>query len=132
MSANKNEGNENKIVYKELSYAIVGCFYKVYNTLGPGHKEGVYQKALSMEFDKQNICYDGQKKIQLKYEGKTGGVYKPDFIIEDRVIIEIKSVLMMPKVYEKQLVHYLKSSGYKLGFLVNFGAEKTEIARRVN
>ena len=126
------EGKENKIVYKALSYKIVGCFYKVYNALGPGHKESVYQKAISLEFDTQKIVFKEQKKIKLKYDDKIVGVYIPDFIVEDKVIIEIKSVLILSKVYEQQLFHYLKSSGYKLGYLVNFGAEKIEIKRRVN
>ncbi|MEW6009199.1 MAG: GxxExxY protein [Candidatus Omnitrophota bacterium] len=123
---------ETKVFYKELSYKIVGCFYKVYNTLGPGHKEDIYQKALSIEFGNKGIGYIAKKKLIVEYEGERVGIYEPDFIIEDKIIIEIKSVLNIPKVFEKQLYYYLKSSGYKLGYLINFGADKIDIRRRIN
>ncbi|MFH1678507.1 MAG: GxxExxY protein [Candidatus Omnitrophota bacterium] len=120
-----------KILYKDLSYKIVGCFYKVYNTLGPGHKEDIYHNALQIEFDKQNIKYKTKKRIKIKYEDKEVGIYEPDFIIDEKIIVEIKSVMYVPKVYEKQLYYYLKGAGYKLGYLLNFGAEKIDICRRI-
>ena len=120
-----------KILYKELSYRVVGCFYKVYNTLGPGHKESIYQKALKIEFGKQNIKYVSKKRLSIEYAGKEVGIYEPDFIIEDKIIVEIKSVLYMSKVYELQLYYYLKGSKYKLGYIINFGADKVDIRRRI-
>ena len=120
-----------KILYKELSYKLVGCFYKVYNTLGPGHKEDIYHNALKIEFDKQGIKYVSKKKLKIEYEGKEVGVYEPDFIVEDKIIVETKSVLHMPKVYELQLYYYLKGAKYKLGYIVNFGSEKIDIRRRI-
>lgn len=131
MNTNK-EINKVEVVFKELSYKIVGCFYKVYNTLGPGHKEDIYQKALSIEFDNGKIKYISKKRISIEYEGKRIGIYEPDFVIEDKIIVEIKSVLNMPKVFKKQLYYYLKGSGYRLGYLVNFGADNIDIRRRVN
>ena len=122
---------KDKIIYKELSYKIVGCFYKVYNTLGPGHKESVYQKAISIEFDKQKIHSQQQETIQLKYEGEKVGVYEPDFIVEGKIIVEIKSTINMPKVFEKQLYYYLKATDYRLGYLVNFGTSEIDIRRCV-
>ena len=73
-----------KILYKELSYKLVGCFYEVYNTLGPGHKEEIYHRALKIEFDKQKIKYDSKRKLKIKYEGKEVGTYEPDFIMTTR------------------------------------------------
>jgi len=122
---------EEKVLYKELSYKIVGCFYNVYNKLGPGHKEDIYQRALKIEFDKQDIKYASKKKLKIEYEGKEVGVYEPDFIINEKIIVEIKSVLQMPKVYELQLYYYLKGSNYRLGYLVNFGSDKIDIRRRI-
>ena len=104
----------------------------VYNELGPGNKESVYQKALALEFDKRNVSYESQKQYKLKYDGKIVGIYVPDFVVEDKVIIEIKSVVTMPVVCEKQLFYYPKLSGCRLGYLINFGAEKLVIKRRVN
>ena len=122
---------ESKIIYKELSYQVVGCLYKVYNTLGPGHKESIYHKALSLEFDKQKIPYLSKKKIPIEYEGKTIGIYEPDFVIEDKIVIEIKSVTLLPKVFEKQLYYYLRGSIFRLGYLVNFGSDKIDMRRRI-
>ena len=128
-----NTNNDSKvIVYKELSYKIVGCLYEVYNALGPGHKEDIYQKSLAVEFSRKHINYITQKRLAIEYQGEKVGVYEPDFIIEDKIIVEIKSVLTMPKVFEKQLYYYLKASSYKLGYLVNFGADRIDIRRRVN
>lgn len=110
-----------EILYKDISYKLVGCFYKVYNVLGPGHKEDIYDKALKVEFDDTKVKYISQKRLKIIYNNKEIGFYKPDFIIEDKIIVEIKSVLLMPKVFEKQLYYYLKGSGYRLGYLVNFG-----------
>lgn len=123
--------DEEKILYKELSYKIVGCFYKVYNTLGPGHKEEIYHKALKIEFDRQGIKHNSKKRLKIVYEEKEVGAYEPDFVIENKIIIEIKSVLHMPKVYEQQLYYYLKGSDYKLGYLVNFGTDKIDVRRRI-
>jgi len=120
-----------QLLYKELSYKIVGCFYSVYNTLGPGHKEDVYQKALKIEFDEQKIKYVSKKRLKIEYKNKQVGIYEPDFIVEDKIVIELKSVLHMPKVHEQQLYHYLKGSEYKLGYIVNVGSEKIDIRRRV-
>ena len=120
-----------KILYKELSYKLVGCFYKVYNTLGPGHKEDIYHKALKIELESSGIKNISQKKLKIIYNSKEIGFYQPDFIVEDKIIVEIKSVLLVPRVFEKQLYYYLKGSGYRLGYLVNFGSEKIDIRRRI-
>lgn len=120
-----------KILYKDLSYFLVGCFYKVFNTLGPGHKEDIYHKALEIEFDKQKIKFNSKQRFNIEYEGKKVGVYEPDFVIEDKIIVEIKSTLHMPKVFEQKLFHYLKGSNYQLGYIVNFGSDKIDIRRRI-
>ena len=120
-----------KIIYKSLSYKLVGCFYNVYNSLGPGHKEDIYQNALKIDFDDERIKYISQKRLKIEYKGKDIGVYRPDFIVEDKIIVEIKSTLLLPKVFEKQLYYYLKASGYRLGYLVNFGSDQIDIKRRI-
>jgi len=122
---------ESKILYKELAYRIVGTFYEVYNTLGPGFKEVIYHKALVIEFTLRKIPFMTNKKLSIKYKEKNVGIYEPDFIIDDKILIEIKAVSEMSEVYEKQLYYYLKGTEYKLGYLVNFGAGKLEIKRRI-
>lgn len=122
---------EEKIIYKDLAYKIVGCFFEAYNTLGPAHKEQIYHKTLAMEFESKNISFNDRKRLKVKYKGREIGICEPDFIIEDKIIVEIKSLLQLPKVFEKQLYYYLRGTDYKLGYLVNFGAEKLDIWRRV-
>lgn len=103
----------------------------MYNELGPAHKEQVYQEALKLAFDEKKIRYEGKKKLKIRFRNREIGIYEPDFIIEDKIIIEIKSLLNMPKVFEKQIYYYLKGSDYKVGYLVNFDNEKLDIRRRV-
>lgn len=127
MVADLNE----KFLYKDLSYKVIGCFYEVYNELGPAHKEQIYQEALKIAFSEKKIEYKENKRVKIIFKGREIGIYEPDFIIEDKIIIEIKSVLNMPKVFEKQLYYYLRGTNYKVGYLVNFGNEKIDIRRRV-
>lgn len=119
------------LLYKNLAYKIVGCFYEVYNNLGPAHKEQIYHKALELEFESKGIPFKDKKRIKVKYKEKEIGIYEPDFVVDDKIIVEIKSVLIMPTVFEKQLYYYLKGSQYKLGYLVNFGSDKLDIRRRI-
>ena len=122
---------EKKILYKDLSYKVVGCFYNVFNELGPAHKEQIYHKALCIEFKDEGIIFYDNKKLRVKYKNQDIGIYQPDFIVDDKIIVEIKSLLQMPNVFDKQLYYYLRGTKYNLGYLVNFGSEKLEIKRRI-
>ena len=119
------------LIYKDLAYKVVGCFYAVYNELGPGFKESVYHRALAIEFDLQGLYHEEEKKIPIKYKGRYAGNYTPDFLVDEKVIVEIKAVDIMTKIYETQIYHYLKGSDYKLGYIVNFGSSEIDIRRRV-
>ena len=120
-----------KLLYEDLSYKIRGCFYEVYNELGPGHKEQIYHEALKISFKDGKINFVEKGRLKITFKGRDIGIYEPDFIIDDKIIVEIKSVLMMPNVFEKQLYYYLRGSDYKIGYLVNFGSDKIDIRRRV-
>lgn len=96
-----------------------------------GHRESVYRKALAIELNRQEIPNKEEPRLEIKYDGVSVGVYVPDFLIDDKVIIEMKSVDYLSKEAEKQLVYYLKGTSYRLGFLVNFGASKLEIKRKI-
>ncbi len=122
---------DKNFLYKELSYKLVGCFYEVYNELGPAHKERVYHEALKIAFDDAGIKYKDKPRVKLQFRNKQVGIYEPDFIIEDKIIVEIKSLLNMPKVMEKQLYYYLRGTNYRVGYLVNFGDGKIGLNRRV-
>ncbi len=121
--------NKVPLLYEKLTYKVRGCIYEVYNTLGYGHKEKVYQKALAKEFNNNNIPFNREVSLNVKYKNQKVGNYRPDFLVDDKVILELKAVRFMPKSHYKQLAHYLKGTGYKIGFLVNFGAPKLVIKR---
>jgi GxxExxY protein len=120
-----------KILYKDLSYRLVGCVYEVYNKIGSGFKESVYHKALKIEFKDKRIDFEDQPKLPIIYKSNQIGTYVPDFVIEHKIILELKSVEIMPKIYEAQLYNYLKGTQYNLGYIVNFGASKIDIRRRI-
>ncbi len=119
-------------LYEDLSYKVRGAIFNVYNTLGFGHKEGVYQKALALEFEKQRIPFVQEKRLSVVYEGKKVGFYQPDFVVDGKIIIELKAVEFLPRRSMVQLTYYLKGTNHRLGFLVNFGSSKLDIRRRIN
>ena len=118
-------------MYANLTYKIRGAIFNVYITLGPGHKEQVYQKAVAKVLKETGSPYKREEPLEVSYKGEKVGNYRPDFVVKNKVILEIKAVEFMPKFYEQQLVHYLKSTNFKIGFLVNFGALKLVIKRLI-
>ena len=126
------EGREgkNRILYEELSYKVRGCLFEVYNRLGTGFKETIYHNVLAKELRLKNISYESQKQLVIHYKEEKVGFYKPDFIIDTKIILEIKALPEITNVAENQLYNYLKATQYKVGFLVNFG-DKLDIKRRV-
>jgi len=127
--AQKIVNKHKDFLYPELTYKIRGAIFNVRKELGPVFKESVYQKALEREFLKQEIPFVSQKQIGIIYDGKKIGIYKPDFIIDDKIIIELKVVPLITKFDEKQIWYYLKGTNYKLALLVNFGGRKLQIKR---
>lgn len=118
-------------LYKDLTYKIRGVMFAVHRELGSGHKEQVYQKALAKEFVERRIPFEAEKTLDVIYKGEKVGVYKPDFIVDNRILIEVKAVPVLSKNAEAQLSHYLRGTPYKLGLLVNFGAKSLDIRRRI-
>lgn len=120
----------------DLSYRIIGCVYIVYNKLGPGLLESVYEKALMREFQKADIKAVNQQKIDVKYDGEPLGLdLRLDIVVEDTIILELKSVEKIMPVHLKQLLTYLKLADKRLGLLVNFNVNniaKEGIHRIVN
>ena len=105
----------------EISYKVIGAIYKVYNELGPGLLESVYEAALCYQLRKDGLKVENQVKLPVMYDGHVLPVdLRLDVLVEDKVIVELKSVVEMKAVYGKQLLTYLKLSHLKLGLLVNF------------
>jgi GxxExxY protein len=123
--------NDDKIVYRELSFKIIGCAIEVHKALGPGFPESVYERALEIELKKQGLAYERQKPFRVNYQGEFVGDFRADFVVENKVILELKAVSEMPAVFERQLHSYLQVGKLRLGILVNFGREKLESKRIV-
>ena len=110
------------LIYEKESYAIQGAFFEVYKNMGNGFLESVYQEALAKEFELRKMLFQEQCELKLYYKAiPLKQTYKPDFICYDKIIIEIKAVSKLAKEHEAQLLNYLKITGIKVGFLVNFG-----------
>jgi len=117
-------------LYQELTSNIISCFYKVYNSLGFGFLEKVYENALLFELSKSGLFVERQKPIKVYYEDKLVGEYFADLIVEDKVIIELKAVDALIEEHELQLINYLKATEIEVGLLLNFG-KKPEIRRKI-
>lgn len=106
---------------KELSAEIIRCFYKVYNTLGYGFLEKVYENALLVELESNGFNVRKQMPIHVYYEGNLVGEYFADLVVENRVIIELKASATLCEEHEVQLINYLKATEFEVGLLLNFG-----------
>ena len=118
-------------LYKDLTYKIIGAVYEVHKELGTVHKEVIYHKALAIEFNNRNIPFTEEKCLDVKYKGKKVGVYKPDFIIDGKVILEIKVAPVLTKAMQDQVYYYVKGTKYKIVLLINFGTSKVGIKRLI-
>ena len=119
------------LLYKDLSYQIRGAAIEVKRNYGCGHKEALYQRALAEELGLRGISYEREERIRI-YSPKTKkviGSYHPDFVIEDKIIVELKALEHMPPKMTDQLYSYLRNSKYELGFLINFGSGGVDIRR---
>lgn len=117
-------------LYHDITDKTIACIYKVFNSLGSGFLEKVYENALVIELEKNGLKVRQQPQLQVYYEDIAVGEYFADLVVEDKVILELKAVSELSKVHELQLVNYLKATGMKVGLLVNFG-EKITIKRKV-
>ena len=128
------ELNIEPLIYETESYDIRGAIFEVYSILGSGYLEEVYQNALEEEFTLRGVPFEAKRRIDVIYKGRNcGNYYSPDFICYDKIIVEIKAVESIHEKHKAQLMNYLKATGYKVGFLVNFGSyPKVSIYRVVN
>lgn len=129
--ADNAHSTSDDFLYKDLSYIIRGICFEIKKELGVRHKELIYQNAFEIELNNRKIGYVREKQLPVSYGKQKVGVYQPDFIIEDKIVIEFKSLPFLGAREKKQLSTYLTSAHYKLGLLVNFGGSDVEIVRTV-
>jgi GxxExxY protein len=129
---NANGSASNKLIYPELSYKIIGVLFKAHTELGNRYQEKYYERAVGLALDHHGLKYKKQLPVILTFGGEPIGKYFLDFLIENKIVLELKAVLMLTPKDFKQISAYLKSSNIKLGILSNFRPEKLEYHRILN
>ncbi|MEE8556126.1 MAG: GxxExxY protein [bacterium] len=115
-----------------ITEKIIGCAYRVANSLGPGFLEKVYENALAIELDNARLAAAQQKSINVLYDGKIVGEYVADLLVENSVLVELKATRALDEIHMAQCLNYLKATGLKVCLLINFGQPKIEVKRIVN
>ena len=123
--------SEEKLIHKELVYEVVGCAMKVHRELGYGFLEKVYENSMMVLLNKKSIKAKQQFPVPVHFENVIVGEYFADFMIEDKILVELKTVEKITNVHFAQVLNYLKATGIKLGLLINFGPRKLEYERIV-
>ena len=117
------------VEHDELSQRVIGCAFVVSNTLGVGFLEKVYENALAHEFTLQKIRFAQQHPVAVRYNGVVVGEYVADFLVEDRLLLELKAVKEIDPVHEAQCLNYLRATGLKTCLLINFGVSRLKPRR---
>ena len=113
----------------ELTEEIIGCAFKVANSLGPGFLEKVYENALAHEIRKLGLVAEQQKRVGVIYDGLNVGYFDADIVVEGQLIIEVKAVRALEDAHKAQTINYLKATRIRLGLLINFGTARVEVRR---
>jgi GxxExxY protein len=122
---------EDKLLYKDITYEIRGACFEVWKKFGGAFKEKVAERALKVALGKRGLEVVTQSKINIYFEDEKVGSYQPDMVINDLVLVELKSKPFLTQDDKRQFWLYIKGSKYKVGLLINFGTKKLEIERRV-
>ncbi|HEY0030863.1 MAG TPA: GxxExxY protein [Bacteroidia bacterium] len=120
------------LVFPELSYKIIGCAYDVFNSIGGGHKEIVYQRAMALSLKGKGLAFTEQFYYPVKFNDITVGKNFFDFNIDEKIVVELKSANRFTKPHYDQVLNYLHVSGVKLALLISFGSEEVRCKRVVN
>ncbi len=122
---------EEKILYKEESYKIFAAAIQVWKTLGYGFLEKVYENALAIELRGGGMVCEQQKPVKVHYSGYIVGDYMADIVVDDKIILELKSARAIDDAHIAQTLNYLKATGLRLALILNFGPEKMESKRMI-
>ena len=123
--------NSAKILYKELSYKIIGLAMQVHREIGPGFLEKVYENAMMVLFRKENIPANNQAPIDVYFESEIVGHYVVDIMVDERIILELKCIQTIANVHRAQVLNYLKATGKQLAIILNFAKKKLEYERLI-
>lgn len=129
----KNNRTITKDEFDPETYQLIGLGMEVYNNIGPGFLEAVYQEAFEIELLNNKIKYEREKKLEVEYKGKKlTTYYKADFVCLNNIIIELKSIKQITNIEEAQIINYLKVTGFHKAVLLNFGSSSLQFKRYVN
>lgn len=123
------DSDESKDSLNKITETIIGCAYKVGNSLGCGFLEKVYENSLTHEIRKSSLAAEQQKVIKVYYDGTEVGNYDADILVEGKVLVELKAVKNFDDIHKAQCLNYLKATGLKICLLINFGNPRVEIKR---
>ena len=124
--------NSDELLYRDLTFKIIGALFKVHNLLGNSLDEKYYQRALAKEFEILGLDFKQEQSIRIEYEGVDIGTRYLDFVIDEKVILETKTIPQISNKSMTQLISYLKSTGLRIGLLANFRTEMLTYRRVVN
>ncbi|MBI4037607.1 GxxExxY protein [Candidatus Curtissbacteria bacterium] len=124
--------NANKVIYKELSYKLVGVLFNVHKKLGGKYQEKYYQRAVEKALNSEEISFKKELSVDLKFKGEKIGKYFLDFLVEDKVVLELKATPFFHPDDFRQILGYLKAKRLKLGILANFRGRKLTYKRILN
>ncbi len=110
----------------ELTYKIIGCAMKVHNIMGPGFQEVIYQRCLAIEFKKQGLVFQREQEQTVYYEDMEVGIRRADFIVEGKIVVEIKALVNLENVHIAQAKNYTVAYDFPLGLLINFGSQSMQ------
>jgi GxxExxY protein len=113
----------------ELTYKIIGCAMKVHNTLGNGFQEIIYQRCLAIKMSQQGLSFERELEMPIFYEGQDVGRRRVDFLVEHKVMVELKAVIKLEDVHLAQGLNYLSAYNLEKGLLINFGGKSLEVKR---
>ncbi|MBN1795872.1 MAG: GxxExxY protein [Sedimentisphaerales bacterium] len=122
---------ESDLMHSEITREIIGAAMEVHRTLGSGFLESVYEEALAIEFNLRKVQYERQKNINVIYKGLLAKQFICDFLVDHKVLVELKAIKAITGVEEAQLLNYLKATGLELGLLINFGEQSLKYKRLV-
>jgi GxxExxY protein len=118
--------------YSDITRRIIGAAMKVHSTLGNGFMEVIYQRALAIEMGKQGLSFQRELEMQIYYDGESIGTRRVDFLVEDKVMVELKALSRLEDVHLAQAINYLEAYQFEIRLLLNFGAKSLECRRLIN
>jgi GxxExxY protein len=122
----------NRIAFQILPAKIIGAAMKVHSTLGNGFQEVIYQRALAIELGKQGLSFQRELEIPIYYAREEIGTCRVDFLVEEKVMVELKAIVIFDDVHLAQAINYLEAYRLEIGLLLNFGAKSLQFRRLIN